>query len=204
LKVLITGVSQGIGNAIATKFLDEGFTVYGLDIKPEPLNLRNKITFFNADVTKKETLPDINGLDILINNAGVQDEENAIAVNLLGYVNVAERYAFCKSVKSVLNMNSIATHTGIELPLYCASQGGRHAYTKNLTLRLSKNGTTVNSISAGGIITDWNKEIIESKELYKEVLNENLLNKWDRRRGCRPCILFDGNKQKHNRSRHSY
>jgi NAD(P)-dependent dehydrogenase (short-subunit alcohol dehydrogenase family) len=178
MKVLITGVSQGIGNAIAKKFLSEGHEVVGFDIKPKPLNLQGNFTFFNADVTDKNQLPNIEGVNILINNAGVQSEERAIAVNLLGYINVGEKYAFQKSVTSVLNIASVATHAGIELPMYCASQGGRHAYTKNLTLRLAKNGVTVNSIAAGGIITDWNKEILQNEKLCKEVLNETLLKKW--------------------------
>ncbi|MCL2821781.1 MAG: SDR family oxidoreductase [Firmicutes bacterium] len=176
--VLITGVSQGIGNAIAKKFLQSGHKVIGFDIKPKPLNLIGDFIYHCVDVSKKNQLPKIDKINILINNAGVQDEENAIAVNLLGYINVAEKYAFDHPLKSLLNMNSIATHSGIELPLYCASQGGRHAYTKNLTLRLAKNGTTVNSISAGGIITEWNRSIIEDKKLYSEVLNETLLKKW--------------------------
>jgi len=178
MKILVTGVSQGIGNAIAKKFLDEGHEVIGLDVKEQPENLRGKFAFYHADVSDKKQLPEIGDINILINNAGVQDEDNAIAVNLLGYINVAEKYAFAPTVKSVLNINSVATHMGIELPLYCASQGGRHAYTKNLTLRLAKNKVTVNSISAGGILTDWNKDIVCDKQLYSDVVGETLLGKW--------------------------
>ena len=178
MKVLITGVSQGIGNAIAKKFLREGCEVVGFDIKPEPSGIAGKWTFCRVDVSDKNKLPEIGGINILINNAGVSDEYNAIAVNLSGYINVAEKYAFSPKMKSVLNINSIAAHTGIELPLYCASQGGRYAYTKNLALRLAKNGVTVNGISAGGVITDWNKSILENEKLYSEVVDETLLKKW--------------------------
>jgi len=174
LKVLITGTARGIGNAMARKFFAEGHEVIGLDI----VKVKSEWKTYCVDVSKKEQLPDIDGINIVINNAGVQNEDNAIAVNLTGYINIGEKYAFQPSIKSVLNMNSIATHTGIELPYYCASQGGRHAYTKNLALRLAKNGVTVNSISGGGIITDWNNDILEDKDLFNRVKNETLLGKW--------------------------
>jgi NAD(P)-dependent dehydrogenase (short-subunit alcohol dehydrogenase family) len=175
MKVLITGTASGIGRAIATKFFDEGHDVIGLDIQQDTSSPWKHI---HADVTKVESLPSIDGINILINNAGVQDEENAIAVNLMGYINVGETYAFQSSIKSVLNITSVAAHMGIELPNYCASMGGRAAYTKNLTLRLAKNGVTVNSISPGGVLTDWNKDITENHKLYDAVLNETLLKKW--------------------------
>ncbi|MCL2862181.1 MAG: SDR family oxidoreductase [Firmicutes bacterium] len=177
MKILITGTTQGIGNAIAKKFLSEGHEVIGFDIKPCLIKNKNFI-FHKVDVSDKSQFPCLEHIDILINNAGVSNEEDAMRVNLFGYINIAEKYAFSKSIKSVLNINSVSTHMGIELPLYCASQGGRHAYTKNLTLRLGKNGVTVNSISCGGILTDWNKDIIDSPGIYKQVTDETLLKKW--------------------------
>ena len=49
---------------------------------------------------------------------------------------------------------------------------------KNVALRVSKYGATANSISPGGVITRLNKHIINDKNLYKQVLDETLLNKW--------------------------
>ena len=184
MKVLITGCSGGIGLAMTRIFLERGHAVAGLDMAVIAKEVLVKLTetgkfeFFLCDVSKSETLPDIEGINIVVNNAGVSDENNAIAVNLIGYINVGEKYAFLPNINSILNINSIAAHTGIEFPYYSASQGGRHAYTKNLTLRLAKKGITVNSISPGGVLTDWNKNIIENATLYKEVLGETLLGKW--------------------------
>ncbi|MCL2255813.1 MAG: SDR family oxidoreductase [Firmicutes bacterium] len=177
MKILITGTTQGIGHAIAKKFLSHGHKVIGFDILSPSIKDEN-FTHHNVDVSEKNQLPSLENIDILINNAGVSNEEDAIKVNLIGYINIAEHYAFEQSIKSVLNINSVATHMGIELPRYCASQGGRYAYTKNLALRLAKNGVTVNGISCGGILTEWNREITDDKNLYKKVKNETLLKKW--------------------------
>lgn len=81
MKILITGTSHGIGLAIAKKFLCCGHEVIGMDIdKPaiQDPNYRHLI----ADISKKE-LPEIEDVDILINNAGVQNH-NDIDVNLKG------------------------------------------------------------------------------------------------------------------------
>ena len=47
----------------------------------------------------KGNLPDIEDINILINNAGVQDDETAIDVNLKGLIAVTEKYGFQKNIK---------------------------------------------------------------------------------------------------------
>ena len=41
-----------------------------------------------------------------------------------------------------------------------------------------KYGATSNSISPGGVITKLNEHILNDESLYKQVLDETLLNKW--------------------------
>ena len=62
--------------------------------------------------------------------------------------------------------------------LNVASKGGIVAYMKNVALRIAQYGATSNSISAGGVITKLNQHIIDNPKLWKQVLNETLLNKW--------------------------
>ena len=49
---------------------------------------------------------------------------------------------------------------------------------KNVATRIARYNATCNGISAGGVITPLNKHILESEELYSQVLAETLLNKW--------------------------
>ena len=74
MKVLITGTTQGIGKAIANKFLNDGrFEVYGIDIQPGSIHSYN-YHHYVADISKKDQLPDFPfDFDIVINNAGVQN-----------------------------------------------------------------------------------------------------------------------------------
>ena len=155
MKVLVTGSSNGIGKAIASKFLDEGHEVIGFDIEKATINNSN-YKHYIQDICGN--LPDID-------------------VNLKGTINVTEKY-INKNIKSIVFIASSSASTGSEFPLYAASKGGVVAYMKNIALRVARYGATSNSISPGGVITRINKHILDSPKLYKEVLNETLLNKW--------------------------
>lgn len=134
-------------------------------------------THIIKDITDKN-LPDIKNIDILINNAGVQESGKDIDINLKGTINITEKYGIQKNIKSIIFIASASARTGAEFPEYAASKGGMVTYMKNVALRIAKFGATSNSISAGGVTTSLNKHIMENEKLWNAVLNETLLNKW--------------------------
>lgn len=174
MKVLITGTSRGIGKAICEKFLKEGHSVIGFDVLPASIEDEN-YRHYTVDITKN--LPDIDGVEILINNAGVQNL-NDIDVNLKGTVAVTEKYAFCDKIKSVLFIASASATSGSEFPEYAASKGGVVAYMKNVALRIAKYGATANSLSPGGVLTESNDRVINDKKLWEKIMSLTLLPKW--------------------------
>ena len=177
MKVLVTGTSTGIGRGIAEKFLAEGYDVIGFDVAESTID-HDRYTHYIVDVACQEQLPEIGEVDILINNAGVQDSGRDIDVNLRGTIYCTEKYGIQPNIKAIIMTASVSAHNGAEFPEYCASKGGVLAYTKNVAMRVAKYGATCNSISAGGVITELNAHILENKSLWDQVMAETLIPKW--------------------------
>ena len=176
MKVVITGSSSGIGKAIANNFLSEGHTVVGIDKLPATIKRKN-YTHIKADVFY-DALPEIDGVEVLINNAGVQNTGDDIDVNLKGAIAVTEKYAIQPAIKSVVFIASASAVTGSEFPEYAASKGGMVSYMKNVALRIAQWGATSNSLSPGGVLTPLNQRVIDDPELWRQIMDETPLKKW--------------------------
>ena len=176
MNILITGTTQGIGKAIAELFLKEGHDVYGID-RMEAGITHPAYTHFVCDVRDREHLPQIKDVQILINNAGTQNEDD-IDINLKALIHITEKYGVQPQIKSVLNIGSASGHTGAEFPEYCASKGGVLAYTKNVAMRIAPFGATCNSLDPGGVLTPLNECVMNDPELWAQIMDETPLKRW--------------------------
>lgn len=176
MKILITGTTQGIGRGIAMLFLENGHNVIGIDRQPSSIN-HPSYEHYQCDVRDKDGLPQIDGVEILINNAGTQNEDD-ININLKALIWVTERYAIQPEIKSVLNIGSASGHTGAEFPEYAASKGGVLAYTKNVAMRIAQYGATCNSLDPGGVITPLNDCVMNDPDLWAQIMDETPLRRW--------------------------
>ena len=176
MKVLITGTSQGIGKAIAEHFLTSGHEVYGIDRQGASI-VHPSYIHYVCDVRDYDNLPEIEGVEVLVNNAGTQNGDD-IDINLKALIRVTEKYGLQPKIRSILNIGSASGHTGSEFPEYCASKGGVIAYTKNVALRVADYGAVCNSLDPGGVLTPLNDCVTDDPALWQEIMQQTPLKRW--------------------------
>ena len=186
MKVLVTGSARGIGRQVCIKFLEQGHEVSGIDLladsisSDESILQRKNYTHYIADISEKNSLPEINDVQILINNAGIQSAtEKDVSVNLLGTMAVTEKYAFQSCIKSVLFNSSVSSLTGNEFPYYVASKAGVTGYMKNCAIRLANEfKATCNAVCFGGVETELNAPVMNDSSLWQKIMEVTPFKRW--------------------------
>lgn len=183
MKVLITGTSSGIGRSTALYFLHRGHKVCGFDIDSDTITDTHAYppmpyTHYQFDIRDTSKYPEVSDVDILINNAGVQDEKDAIDTNLTALINITEKYGLRYGIKSIVNQASVSAHNGAEFPRYTASKGGVLSYTRWVAKKIAPWGATCNSVSFGGVITPLNDPVMHNEKLWSAIMEQTPLNKW--------------------------
>ena len=188
-KILITGATGGIGNALVKKFLSLDGTVLATGTNSERLDALKKefptLNVLKFDISDHSKIEDfienvasqLVGLDVLVNNAGIamdnlsirmKDEEWKKVID----VNLSSTFYLCKhAIKKMLknkygrivNITSIVGHTGnLGQANYSASKAGMVAMSKSLAIEYAKKNITVNCVSPGFIQSKMTDNIVES------------------------------------------
>ncbi len=189
MKILISGTSCGVGRAAAVKYLEMGHEVVGLDIKESTIT-HDRYAHHICDIANKNTLPDVTGINVLVNNAGiVTPRADAIAVNLEGYVNCVEKYGYDPELKSLLVIGSTASKKGYDNVNYNVSQGGRDALVQWCATNFSNDERHVlcNGLRLDGIVaadpskgiqgTCLEPALYEHPELMEQIANLSSLKR---------------------------
>lgn len=178
MRVAVTGAARGIGRAAALKYLSLGHEVHGIDLEPAAIDAPGYVHHV-ADIREREALPDIGGVAVLFNNAGIQQGPVDIDTNLFGAINVTEKYIDGNdALRSILFNASASSVSGQEFPHYVASKAGLVGYMRNVAIRVAPRGVTCNAISLGGVLTDSNDAVMRDPKLWKAIMDVTPMKKW--------------------------
>jgi glucose 1-dehydrogenase len=199
--VLITGGSSGIGQAIAVRFAEYGANVAinYLRLPDEARDTEEQVhacvrrvkqagvrdVLVQGDVSREgdvvvmidSVVQQLGGLDVLVNNAGIQisrpshdlssdDFDRVLAVNLRGAFLCAREairsFLGTQTPGVVLNVSSV--HQRIPKPSYLGysvSKGGMANLTTTLALEYGRHGIRVNGIGPGATVTPINRAWVD-------------------------------------------
>ena len=188
-RIVVTGGSRGIGEAISSAFAERGARVAILARNLETASATAERLGENAkawavDVSEPSSVSDtfgsvleeLGGVDVLVNNAGVTRDKLLMAMSVEDWdtvlgINLRGTYLCSKAVVRpmlkqrsgrIINITSVVGLSGNPGQAnYSASKAGIIGFTKSLARELASRSITVNAIAPGMIDTDMTRNIPE-------------------------------------------
>jgi NAD(P)-dependent dehydrogenase (short-subunit alcohol dehydrogenase family) len=196
--VVITGGSQGIGEACARRFAGDGAKVVIADVdapRGQALATELAVDFIACDVGDKaqvdavvaQTVQKHQRIDVLVNNAGIlrgadfldiseADFDAVMRVNIKGAFLMGQAVARVMAAQgsgNIVNMSSVnATLTIPTIASYNVSKGGINQLTRVMALALADKGVRVNAVAPGTIATEMAiKAVLATEEARVRVMS---------------------------------
>jgi len=217
---LITGAARGIGKSIASAFAEEGVHLILTDIVEAPLHETGNALRTSHDIrlmtdvmdvadyegvqtVVKNAFKEMGQIDILINNAGItqdnlfirmkQEEwKKVLDVNLNGTFNCCRaviRYMVKQRFGRIINIVSIAGVMGnMGQANYAASKAGIMGLTKTLAKEYAERGVTVNAVAPGAVETEMTSRL--EPEVRKEILASIPMKRYASADEIAGCVRF--------------
>jgi len=207
--VVITGASQGFGEALVKAYRDRNYRVVANSRSIKPSSDPDVLTVAGdvadpktADRIVQEALARFGRIDTLINNAGIfiakpfidyteEDYASILAINLGGFFRLTKRVA-AEMLKQgsghiVQITTSLIDHANSNVPSVLASltKGGLSAATKSLAIEYAKKGIRVNAVAPGIIKTP-----MHAPETHEFLANQHPVGRMGEVRDIVDAILF--------------
>lgn len=197
MNVLVTGASRGIGRAAARAFAERGCRVvlhYGTNREaaeatrrslpggPHPLVAADLVDPERAEALFAEAVTATGGIDVLVNNAGIWEEhqvlavgfdrwreawDHTIAANLTAPAHLsyfAARHMVARGGGRIVNVTSRGAFRGEpEGPAYAASKAGLNATGQSLAKALGRSKVFVYTLAPGWVDTDMAASFLEGR-----------------------------------------
>jgi len=194
-RAIVTGASSGIGKATAVRLAAEGAQVclnyYSDNDKPgaeqavkEIGKAGGRAIALQADVGSEDDVTrlvsrvasEFGGLDLLVNNAGIENQvaliemplatwERVLRTNLTGaFLCLREAAKLMIAAKSGVVVNVSSVHEFIPWPgyaHYCSSKGGLKLLMETAARELAPSGVRVVNVAPGAIMTPINERLLE-------------------------------------------
>jgi NAD(P)-dependent dehydrogenase (short-subunit alcohol dehydrogenase family) len=211
--VMVTGGAQGIGEACARRFAQEGAKVVIADVADGPgraLAVELGALYRHCDVGDKVDVDDLiakviathGRIDVLVNNAGIfkaadflevseDDFDEVLRVNLKGSFLMGQAVAREMALRRegvIVNMSSVNGVLAIpNIASYNVSKGGINQLTRVMALALAEHGIRVNAVAPGTIAT----ELAARAVLTSEAAREKILSRTPMKRLGEPDEIAD-------------
>jgi NAD(P)-dependent dehydrogenase (short-subunit alcohol dehydrogenase family) len=217
LRVIVTGASGGLGLNMSAMLAECGATVFGLSRSgrcknPIVSELSKSLVFDKLDITdyraisdKMKEIGDNGGIDVLVNNAGVNLRRRAEKIGMDEWkevfdVNLDGLYQCCihafpylqksRHIGRIINITSMASHLGFsEILPYTSSKSAVLGLTRGLAVEWAKRNILVNSVSPGWFPSELNKEVIDL-ERREKILGRMPLHRFGNPEELSPMICF--------------
>ncbi|AKJ63521.1 3-oxoacyl-[acyl-carrier-protein] reductase [Kiritimatiella glycovorans] len=218
---MVTGAAQGIGRAIALKLAQQGADVALCDLNEDGLRetceavsghgvraetfTMNVAESDSVTSTVKQIEKDMDGIDVLVNNAGItrdnlvmrmseEDWDAVLNVNLKGAFlcsRAVMRGMMKRRAGSIVNIASIIGVIGnAGQANYAASKGGVISLTKTLAKELAPRNIRVNAVAPGFIRTAMTEALPE--ETRQKMLEHIPLDRFGEADDVADVVLFLG------------
>lgn len=192
-KVLITGGTRGIGLASVERFVESGYdvAVIARNFSKFPYESVRQFQFDLNNVGEIKNIAEkIGDIDILINNAGIDNQEKydtysyekseeILNVNLRAPIELINFFSkgFVKKGKGrIVNVASQAAEIGHKNIWYGITKAGLVNVTKSYAALLGEKGVVINAVAPGPVITDMIENSIY-KERYEKLKQRSYLNR---------------------------
>ena len=209
---LVTGASRGIGRAIAIELAKDGCSIL-LNYKSNHTEAEATLRMIKDVGGEAELMPfdvsqpdAINAaldkwfadhpndyIDVLVNNAGIVDNEimllmepeqwhRVIDVNLNGFFYCTRRVIEGMVMNHhgrIVNISSISGQHGLPGKVnYAAAKAALIGVTRSLAVELAPKHITVNAVAPGAILTDMTRQAVEYMPEHLKDINSIPMRRW--------------------------